>query len=123
MHPAYSVIFFTTASGAGYGLLIWLGLAHLFGDLPANWWFRFIAFGLALSLITAGLLSSTSHLGRPERGMKRVFAMAHFMVVARGRGRGLHLCTGGPVRTDGHFRPVPRATRISGRRSPSSARW
>ena len=34
MHPAYSVIFFTTASGAGYGLLIWLGLAHLLGELP-----------------------------------------------------------------------------------------
>ena len=27
MHPAYSVIFFTTASGAGYGLLTWMALA------------------------------------------------------------------------------------------------
>jgi len=27
MHPAYSVIIFTTASGAGYGLLIWLAVA------------------------------------------------------------------------------------------------
>lgn len=70
MHPAYSVIFFTTASGAGYGLLIWLGLAHLLGQLPASWWFRFIAFGLALSLVTAGLLSSTAHLGRPERAWR-----------------------------------------------------
>ena len=26
MHPAFSVIVFTTASGAGYGLLIWLAL-------------------------------------------------------------------------------------------------
>ena len=26
MHPAYSVIFFTTASGAGYGLLFLLGI-------------------------------------------------------------------------------------------------
>ena len=26
MHPAYSVILFTTASGAGYGLLALLGL-------------------------------------------------------------------------------------------------
>ena len=24
MHPAYSVIIFTTVSGAGFGLLIWL---------------------------------------------------------------------------------------------------
>lgn len=26
MHPAFSVIFFTTASGAGYGLLALLGV-------------------------------------------------------------------------------------------------
>jgi DMSO reductase anchor subunit len=70
MHPAYSVIFFTTASGAGYGLLVWLGLAHLFDQLPANWWFRFFGFAVALSLITAGLLSSTYHLGRPERAFR-----------------------------------------------------
>lgn len=69
MHPAYSVIFFTTASGAGYGLLVWLGLAHLLGELPQAWWFRFLGFGAALGLITAGLLSSTLHLGRPERAL------------------------------------------------------
>ena len=34
MHPAYSVIFFTTASGAGYGLLAWLGLLAAFALLP-----------------------------------------------------------------------------------------
>ena len=31
MHPAYSVIFFTTATGAGYGLLALLCLAAAFG--------------------------------------------------------------------------------------------
>ena len=31
MHPAYSVIIFTSSSGAGYGLLIWLALARLTG--------------------------------------------------------------------------------------------
>ncbi|MBU2532558.1 MAG: dimethyl sulfoxide reductase anchor subunit [Alphaproteobacteria bacterium] len=70
MHPAYSVIFFTSASGAGYGLLIWLGSAELFGALPDHWWFRFLGFGIALALITAGLLSSTAHLGRPERAWR-----------------------------------------------------
>jgi DMSO reductase anchor subunit len=70
MHPAYSVIFFTTASGAGYGLLVWLGLAQLFGAMPQNWWFRFLTFDLALALIVCGLLSSTLHLGRPERAVK-----------------------------------------------------
>ena len=34
MHPAYSVILFTTASGAGYGLLVWLCLGGLFGLVP-----------------------------------------------------------------------------------------
>ena len=34
MHPAYSVIFFTTASGAGYGLWIWLGLRTLLDGIP-----------------------------------------------------------------------------------------
>ncbi len=70
MHPAYSVIFFTTASGAGYGLLIWLGVAELFDATPGSWWFRFLSFGLALGLVTAGLLSSTAHLGRPERAWR-----------------------------------------------------
>ncbi len=31
MHPAYSVIIFTSSSGAGYGLLVWLALARLTG--------------------------------------------------------------------------------------------
>ena len=70
MHPAYSVILFTTASGAGYGLLVWLALCGSFGLVPTERWLGFAAFGLALALITAGLLSSTAHLGRPERAWR-----------------------------------------------------
>jgi len=70
MHPAYSVIFFTTASGAGYGLLAWLGLLAAFALLPPDPLFGFIALGLATALVTAGLLSSTAHLGRPERAWR-----------------------------------------------------
>lgn len=70
MHPAYSVIFFTTASGAGYGLLFLLGLWAAFGTLPENRWLGIVALGLALGLVTAGLLSSTAHLGRPERAWR-----------------------------------------------------
>jgi DMSO reductase anchor subunit len=70
MHPAASVIFFTTASGAGYGLLAWLGLLAAFGSLPPEPLFGFVALGLATILITAGLLSSTLHLGRPERAWR-----------------------------------------------------
>jgi DMSO reductase anchor subunit len=70
MHPAYSVILFTTASGAGYGLLVWLGLGGMLGLLPAERWLGIVGFGLAFALITAGLLSSTAHLGRPERAWR-----------------------------------------------------
>lgn len=70
MHPAYSVILFTTASGAGYGLLVWLALAGMLGLLPAERWLGIVGFGLAFALITAGLLSSTAHLGRPERAWR-----------------------------------------------------
>ena len=72
MHPAYSVIFFTTASGAGYGLLIWLGLLGPLGLLPVTTSFGLVAFALSFALITAGLLSSTAHLGRPERAWRAV---------------------------------------------------
>lgn len=70
MHPAYSVILFTTASGAGYGLLFWLAIASIFRLVPSSWHFGLIGMGLALALITAGLLSSTAHLGHPERSWR-----------------------------------------------------
>ena len=69
MHPAYSVIVFTTASGAGYGLLFWLSLAHAVGALPQGRWLAFVGIAIALALITAGLVASTLHLGHPERAI------------------------------------------------------
>lgn len=70
MHPAYSVIFFTTASGAGYGLLFWLGVLAAVGMLPATRGLGIAGLGVALALVTTGLLSSTFHLGRPERAWR-----------------------------------------------------
>jgi len=70
MNPSYSVIFFTTASGAGYGLLALLGILNIGNYLPHDKWFFLIALILSLSLITAGLLSSTFHLGHPERAWR-----------------------------------------------------
>lgn len=70
MHPAYSVIFFTTASGAGYGLLALLGLTGIVHGPASHWWFGAISLVTALLLITAGLLSSMFHLGRPERAWR-----------------------------------------------------
>ena len=67
MHPAKSVIFFTTATGAGYGLLVALFAYSLLGEAPADNSFTWGAFFSAFFLIIAGLLSSTLHLGHPMR--------------------------------------------------------
>lgn len=72
MHPAYSVIFFTTASGAGYGLLALLGVFSAIGLLPEGMGFTVLSLGLALVLIAGGLLSSTLHLTHPERAWRAV---------------------------------------------------
>jgi len=70
MHPAYSVIFFTTASGAGYGALVWLAIFAATGTVAPTTWTGLAAFAMALGLVTAGLLSSTFHLGHPERAWR-----------------------------------------------------
>src|SRR5262249_61916837 len=70
MHPSLSVIFFTTASGAGYGLLAILGVLVGLGLLPDDRSFVIAALGLALAFVSAGLVSSTFHLGHPERAWR-----------------------------------------------------
>ena len=70
MHPAYSVILFTTASGAGYGLLVLAALFAVAGLLPSTALLGFVTLALALGLIAAGLASSTFHLGHPERALR-----------------------------------------------------
>ena len=66
MHPAPSIILFTALSGVGFGLLIWLGL----GVPVVSGWAAFWAFGLGYGLSVVGLISSTLHLGHPERALK-----------------------------------------------------
>lgn len=70
MDPAYSVILFTSSSGAGYGLLAWLALARLTGAWDIAPAAALAACLLALALVTVGLLSSTFHLGHPERAWR-----------------------------------------------------
>lgn len=70
MNPAYSVILFTTASGAGYGLLALLGLVGFNHGPVSIFAFGVTALFIALGLITIGLLSSTLHLGHPERAWR-----------------------------------------------------
>ncbi len=73
MHPAFSVIVFTTLSGAGYGLMVWLGLLQLSGRFPADAtpsWLWAALLLKALVLVSIGLLSSTLHLGKPGRAWR-----------------------------------------------------
>jgi DMSO reductase anchor subunit len=70
VHPTFSVILFTVASGAGYGLLALSGLLAPFGALPADRRFGLAALGLAFVAISAGLLASTFHLGQPRRAWR-----------------------------------------------------
>jgi len=72
MQPAFSVIFFTVFSGAGYGLIVILGVAQMLNLVKLDFGFGVAAFLLALGGITVGLLSSTFHLGRPERAWRAV---------------------------------------------------
>ncbi len=69
MHPASSVIFFTVFSGAGFGLLILMGLASYSSATPSTA-FLVVHFGLAFAMAVAGLISSTFHLGHPERAWR-----------------------------------------------------
>jgi len=70
MHPAFSVIFFTTISGCGYGLLFLLGLGlaanvQMFGRTEA-----WLVLGTGTLFAAAGLTSSLLHLGQPQRAWR-----------------------------------------------------
>lgn len=65
MHPAPSVILFTSLSGLGFGLMFWLG----FGFPNVTGWVAFWFFFIAYVLSVGGLLASTLHLGNPQRAM------------------------------------------------------
>jgi len=72
MHPAYSVIIFTTISGAGYGLLLLTALGQSFGLLEVSPAFMLVLLGISMALVTIGLFSSMTHLGHPERAWRAI---------------------------------------------------
>jgi DMSO reductase anchor subunit len=67
MRPAASLIIFTTLSGLGLGLAVLIG----FGQVTASssLWVVIHA-AVSLGLIGAGVISSTLHLGHPERAWR-----------------------------------------------------
>jgi sulfite dehydrogenase (quinone) subunit SoeC len=66
MHPAPSVILFSVLSGAGFGLLFFLGL----GFTAVTGWIALVFFAIAYGLAVGGLLASTFHLRHPERALR-----------------------------------------------------
>lgn len=71
MHPAFSVILFTVISGAGYGLFILLAAFHLAGIGPAMSHGELLVHGgVAMGMITLGLLLSTGHLANKKNAWR-----------------------------------------------------
>jgi DMSO reductase anchor subunit len=66
MHPAPSVILFSTLSGLGFGFLCFLG----WGALTPTGWAAFFLWGLGYGLAVGGLMASTFHLGNPKNALK-----------------------------------------------------
>lgn len=70
MKPALSVIFFTVLSGVGYGLWCLLGAALALGVYGYGRSTVLVPLGAGFLFVSAGLLASTAHLGRPERAWR-----------------------------------------------------
>lgn len=68
MHPAWSLLFFTTLAGTAQGLLLALAVASWLLPLPTV--FLLVAIALAEVLLTAGLLASFFHLGQKGRAWR-----------------------------------------------------
>src|SRR6201996_6099956 len=76
MNPAFSVVFLTTLSGAGQGLMIALfgvELAAQFGliAMPPQVFF-IVGAALSVALGVLGLVASFFHLGHPERAWRAI---------------------------------------------------
>lgn len=74
MHPALSVIFFTVASGAGFGLVMLTIALSLLGGVPGmqgSGTLAAIIIGVVLA--TLGLLSSSLHLANPRNAWRAFF--------------------------------------------------
>jgi DMSO reductase anchor subunit len=69
MHPAWSILLFTTTAGFAQGLVVVLALACLFGAAP-DAMFLSTALAVATVLLVAALAASFFHLGHPRRAWR-----------------------------------------------------
>ena len=70
MHPSKSIIFFTVFSGTGYGILLCLSYLAILTDINFDNNFKLLLMITSFVFISSGLLSSTLHLGHPERAWR-----------------------------------------------------
>lgn len=66
MHPASSIIYFTVASGFGFGYLFFLALGIPAVEGQTAFWSYAVGYALAVT----GLCASLFHLGNPQRAWK-----------------------------------------------------
>lgn len=66
MHPAPSLVIFTVLSGAGMGLVFWLGLGLGPDEGVWRWW----ACAFAAALVAAGGVASVAHLANPRNAWR-----------------------------------------------------
>ncbi len=66
MHPALSIILFTTLSGAGLGLGFWLGMSAV----GSTFQLTAVTALLSITLAGGGLMASVFHLRRPTRAWR-----------------------------------------------------
>ncbi len=71
MHPAFSILFFTTLAGMGQGLVVAIALALLIG-IPAAPAFVTLSIAVGEVMLVAGLASSFLHLGNKLRAWRSV---------------------------------------------------
>ena len=64
MPPTISAIIFTTASGAGYGLIALMSIFQASGVLPTDPKLGLVGFAIAFTFITAGLIAPVLRPGR-----------------------------------------------------------
>ena len=76
MHPAPSIIAFTTFSGLGFGLLVWLGI----DPTPPRGWVGFVFFLIAYLMAVGGAaylvsqgIKKSKVVGFPELGMEAIY--------------------------------------------------
>jgi DMSO reductase anchor subunit len=105
MRPAFSLIVFTSLSGSGFGLAAILGLS-LITTSDVIW--QTIFNGTALMLIGIGVVSSTLHLGHPERAWRALTQWRSSWLSREGVLAGLTFGLISLYTLDAYFNDIPR---------------